>query len=204
MSNEEVAISSKEHAYRGYVKVDTYRLRHKIFDDEWSGEMERQVVERGHAVAVLPFDPIRKELVLIEQFRIGAFTSPGFQPFQIECVAGMIEEGQTAEEAAYRETLEETGLEAEALLPMVSYLSSPGVISEALTLFLGKVDATDAGGIFGVDREDEHIHAFSIPLEDALELLETGAIENGMTVIALQWLQLNQHKIPPEWAQAQG
>ena len=204
MSNEEVAISSKEHAYRGYVKVDTYRLRHKISDGEWSGEMERQVVERGHAVAVLPFDPIRKELVLIEQFRIGAFTSPGFQPFQIECVAGMIEEGQTAEEAAYRETLEETGLEADALLPMVSYLSSPGVISEALTLFLGKVDATDAGGIFGVDHEDEHIHAFPVPLEDALELLETGAIENGMTVIALQWLQLNQHKIPPEWAQAQG
>ena len=204
MSNEEVAISSKEHAYRGYVKVDTYRLRHKISNDEWSGEMERQVVERGHAVAVLPFDPIRKELVLIEQFRIGAFTSPGFQPFQIECVAGMIEEGQTAEEAAYRETLEETGLEADALLPMVSYLSSPGVISEALTLFLGKVDATDAGGIFGVDHEDEHIHAFPVPLEDALGLLETGAIENGMTVIALQWLQLNQHKIPPEWAQAQG
>ena len=204
MSNEEVAISSKEHAYRGYVKVDTYRLRHKISDDEWSGEMQRQVVERGHAVAVLPFDPIRKELVLIEQFRIGAFTSPGFQPFQIECVAGMIEEGQTAEEAAYRETLEETGLEADALLPMVSYLSSPGVISEALTLFLGKVDATDAGGIFGVDHEDEHIHAFPVPLEDALELLETGAIENGMTVIALQWLKLNQHKIPPDWAQAQG
>ncbi len=202
MSNENVAVSSKERSYRGYVKVDTYRLRHKISDDRWSGEMERQVVERGHAVAVLPYDPIRQELVLIEQFRIGAFTSPGFRPYQIECVAGIIEEGQTAEETAYRETLEETGLEAGALLPMVSYLSSPGVISEALTLFLGKVDATDAGGIFGVGHEDEHIRVFPVPLEDAFELLETGAIKNGMTVIALQWLKLNRHKIPPEWAEA--
>jgi len=105
----QVEVQTRTTPYRGYMRLDIYKLRHQVFDRGWSEEVSREVLERGHAVAVLPYDPGRDEVVLLEQFRIGAYTAPSMSPWQIECVAGMIEPYQTAEQAAVRETEEEAG-----------------------------------------------------------------------------------------------
>jgi len=91
MSGEQVQVSARSTPYRGYMRLDVYRLRHHDFNGGWSEDLSREVLERGDAVGVLPYDPDRDEVVLIEQFRIGGYTSPVTSPWQIECVAGMIE-----------------------------------------------------------------------------------------------------------------
>ena len=116
-----------------HFRIDRYRLRHKLFEGDWSGEIEREVFERGHAVTVLLFDPDRDKLVFIEQFRPGAYAalaSPWFDngasPWLIECVAGIIEPGESPEDVARREAIEEADCEVSDIVPVCHYLLSPG------------------------------------------------------------------------------
>ena len=198
MTDRKIEILSKETAFQGYFRIDRYRLRHALHQGGMSGEIVREVFERGHATAVLPFDPQRDEIVLIEQFRIGAHAA-GTDPWLTEIVAGIIEEGETAQEVAARETLEETGLEVRDLLPIADYLVSPGGTSEHVTLFLGRVDATNGEGIHGLDHEEEDIRVFTMPFGEVEEILSTGKVGNAMTLIALQWLRLHHDEIVNEW-----
>lgn len=199
MTDQDVEVIERTSPYRGYCRVDAYRLRHKVFDRGWTDEMTREVVERGHAVAVLPYDPERDEVVLIEQFRIGAYAAPDMPVWQIECVAGIIENGQTPEHAAIRELKEEADLQVQELKPVHAYLSSPGVTSETIRLFVARVDADGAGGIHGLHHEHEFIRAFVCPAEEAFDMVSRGEIGNSMTLIALQWLRIHRERLRAEW-----
>ena len=197
----QVEVQTRTTPYRGYMRLDIYKLRHQVFDRGWSEEVSREVLERGHAVAVLPYDPGRDEVVLLEQFRIGAYTAPSMSPWQIECVAGMIEPYQTAEQAAVRETEEEAGAAILELEPVHTYLSSPGCTSETIQMFCGRVEADGIGGVFGLAHEGEYIRVFVVPAEEAFRLLDAGRIENGMTIIALQWLRQNRARLREKWGE---
>lgn len=194
-----VQVLSRTTPYRGYMRIDIYKLRHQVFDRGWSDEISREVLERGHAVAVLPYDPARDEVVLLEQFRVGAYTAPEMSPWQIECVAGMIEPHQTSEHAAERETQEETGAVILELEPVHAYLSSPGCTSETITMYCGRIDADGIGGVFGLAHEGEYMRVFSVSSEEAFRLLDTGRVENGMTIIALQWLRHHRARLREKW-----
>ncbi len=194
----DVEVIKREDVYQGYLKVRRYRLRHRLFGGGWSDEMTREVMERAHAVAVLPYDPVRDEVVLIEQFRLGMFDD-GHDPWSIECVAGLIEAGESLEDVARREVEEETGLRAAALHQFHSMYASPGVFSEHVSIFMAQVDASDAGGIFGLDHEHEDIRAFACPLDQALEMLDAGRIRVSHSLIALQWLALHRNEIQERW-----
>jgi ADP-ribose pyrophosphatase len=106
MNADKIEIIKRERAYDGYFKIDRCRLRHRLFSGGTSAEIMREVFERGHAVAVILYDPDRDAVVLIDQFRIGAL-SAGFDPWVTEIVAGIIDPGETPEEVASRETTEE-------------------------------------------------------------------------------------------------
>lgn len=108
-----------------------------------SGEITREIFERGHAAVLLPFDPVRDEVVLVEQIRIAAYDTSE-SPWLLEMVAGMIEAGETVEDVARREALEEAGLEVGRTKPILSYLASPGGTSERLSIPVGEVDASTA------------------------------------------------------------
>ena len=129
-SSDDVDIREKRTVYQGHFRIDRYRLRHRLHEGGWSAEMSREVFERGHAAAVLPYDPIRDEVVLIEQFRVGAYAA-GKSPWLVEIVAGIIDPGETPEEVVRREAREEAGLEVGALERIADYLSSPGGASES-------------------------------------------------------------------------
>ena len=79
--DDDVHLLEHEVCYQGYFRLDRYRLRHRLFDGDWGPEICREVLERGHAAAVLPYDAERDEVVLIEQFRAGAYAR-GDQPWQ--------------------------------------------------------------------------------------------------------------------------
>lgn len=195
-----VEILSSETAYRGFFRLDRYRLRHRTFAGAWSQELSREVFERGHCAALLPYDPSRDEVVLLQQFRLPALTA-GFEPWLIEIVAGVLDrDGETAEQVARRETEEEAGLTPRRLHEVGTYLMSPGGTSESITLYCGEVDATDAGGTYGLDEEGEDIRVFALPAEEAFEKRRNGEISNAIGVIALLWLEINRPSLRRRWA----
>jgi ADP-ribose pyrophosphatase len=191
-------IIGKETGYAGFFRLEKYRLRHTLFAGGWSGEIERELFGRGKCVAVLLYDPERDAVVLIEQFRIGAIGSPE-RAWLVEIVAGAIEEGETAEEVAYREAEEEAGCAIEELIRVMQFYTSPGGYSEMITLFCGKVDSREVGGIHGLDHEDEDILVRAVPFAEAYGMLESGEIESAIPILALQWLALNREKLRSGW-----
>ena len=167
MGPDDIEILNRNRAYDGYVKIDKFRLRHRRFEGDWTDAFDRELVERGHAAAVLPYDPVRDEVVLIEQFRIGAHAG-GHEPWQIEIVAGIIESGEKAEDVARREAVEESGCGIGELIAICEALASPVIMTETIAIYCGRVDATTAGGVHGIAAEHEDIRAFSVAAEKAL------------------------------------
>ena len=197
-AKNDVEIIARETLYRGFFSLDLYRFRHRLFNGEMSAEVRREIFERGHAAVLLPFDPVRDEVVLIEQIRIAAYDTSE-SPWLLELVAGMIEEGETVEDVARREAIEEAGITVGRTKKMMSYLASPGGTSERLSLLAGEVDATTAHGVHGLADENEDIRVHVVSREQAYRWVEEGKIDNAASVIALQWLQLHYQDLRHEW-----
>jgi len=195
---KDVEIIAIETRYKGFFAINAYRFRHRLFNGEMSGEVVREVFERGHAAVLLPYDPVRDEVVLIEQIRLPAIESSA-TPWLLEMVAGMIEEGESVEDVARREALEEAGIVIGRCKPMLSYLASPGGTSERLSIMVGEVDASTATGIHGLETENEDIQVHVVSREQAYRWVEEGAIDNAASVIALQWLALHHESLRKEW-----
>lgn len=195
---QDLEIIDKSTVFQGFFRLERYTLRHKLFNGGWSTPMQREVFERGHAVVVLPYNPQTDELVLIEQFRIGAAATSA-SPWLLEAIAGMVEAGESAEQVAAREVEEEAGLTITELWPMLSYLSSPGGTTERIQLYLGRLTQPVQQGIFGLAEEHEDIKVHLVSLADAIQLLAEQKIDNAATVIALQWLALNVAKVKRSW-----
>ena len=191
-------ILERRRVYDGHFKVDQFRLRHRLFDGGWSGEVTRELFERGHVAAVLPYDPVRDEVILIEQFRVGALEAPG-GPWLLEIVGGVIDEAESPADVARRESLEEAGREILALEPICDYLSSPGGCSERVSLFCGRVDTAGAGGIFGLVDEHEDIRARVLSFADALAEFARQSVSVASLMIAMQWLALNRERLRAAW-----
>jgi len=175
-----------------------YFFRHSLYAGGQSEIIEREMFERGHAVAVIPYDPVTDEVVLIEQIRVGAFCHQT-SPWLIEVVAGIIEQGETADDVARRELAEESGLTAQTMDKVMTFLTSPGATSEQIELYLARVTADEAKDIAGLEQEGEDIRVFSVPVAQAIAALDEGLIINGPTVIAIQWLARHHQKIRQQW-----
>jgi ADP-ribose pyrophosphatase len=163
-----------------------------------SGEVSREVFERGQAGGVLMYDPGRDEVVLIRQFRAGAYVA-GRHPWTWEVVAGIIEEKETAEIMIRRETVEEAGIKVGELIPIQNVMLTPGACSEACQIFLGRIDSSEAGGVFGLAEEHEDILVKVMPFADAYAMVERNEVDNAVGVIALQWLALHRDEVRKRW-----
>lgn len=199
MNPDQVELLDHGTAFQGYFRIDRYHLCHERFAGGMSGAIVREVFERGQVAAVLPLDPQTRRVVLIEQFRAGAYAR-GWHPWLLECVAGVIEDGESAADVARRETTEEAGCVITDLLPIAApFLSSPGACTETVSLFCGRVDAAAVGGIHGLVEEGEDIRVATWTIDEAHGLLESGRIVNAKTIIALQWLALNRERVLRAW-----
>ncbi|MGZ5050232.1 MAG: NUDIX domain-containing protein [Methylobacter sp.] len=196
--DKQFEILSQETVYHGFFRLEKYRLQHTLFGGGWSSEISRELFRRGNCVAVLLYDLDADKIVLIEQFRVGAILKPE-RAWLMEIVAGAIEDGETAEEVAFRESLEEAGCEIQQLLTISEFYTTPGGSSEWITLFCGKVDSSQVGGIHGLDHEDEDILVRAVDFNEAYQMLEKGEIESAIPIIAIQWLALNKQKLKQLW-----
>ena len=206
MSSKEVKIINKSTPFKNYLQVDEYTLKHTLFEGGFSEVIEREVIERGHVGAVLLYDPKLHLFVLTKQFRPAAFAAKGtlwwnddFSPWLVECVAGIIEKGESPEELCYRESLEEANCHVSELHFLYKYFSSPGCLTETVFLYCGRVDASNSGGVYGLKEEGENIHVFTASPEETYQMLEDGLINNSMTMLAVQWFRLNGDNLRHIW-----
>ncbi len=184
--------------YAGFFRLRNLRLRHELFSGRTSNVLVRELVERANAVAVLPYDPLRDEVVLIEQFRTGAINSPQ-GPWIIEIVAGLIEPGEALLDVALREVMEECGCAITDLQKLYEYFASPGGFAEQVSMFVGRVNAANIKGTFGVEEEGEDIHVITMKAEQAFQKLESGEFCSSLPIIALQWLKMNREILREQW-----
>ncbi|MDV5171019.1 ADP-ribose diphosphatase [Photobacterium rosenbergii] len=193
-SRDDVEVIAQEPLYQGFFSMVKYRFRHRLFAGGWSQPLDREMFERGHAAAMLPYDPVTDQVVLVEQFRVGAMAAD-CSPWQLEIVAGIIEPGEQVDDVVRRESVEEAGVEVGLLHKITRYLSSSGGCSETLDIYVGEVDSTTAEGIHGLEEEGEDIKVHVVSREEAYQWVESGKIENAASIIALQWLQLNYTRL---------
>ncbi|MDP6391731.1 MAG: NUDIX domain-containing protein [Arenicellales bacterium] len=194
-----VRLHNRETLYSGFLEVDQYEVSHELFGGGWSKVLEREVMHRKEIAALLPFDPERQEVVLIEQFRVGAWAGDWPHPWLLECIAGVMEAGESAGEVAVREAEEEAGCQVLELELIGRFFTTPGGSSELVNLFCGRIDATGLGGIHGLAHEGENIKASVWSLPDVLALVEDGRVCNAKTLVALQWLALNHPRLTSNW-----
>lgn len=194
----EFEILGRETCYQGFFRMERYRLRHSLFQGGMSETVQRELFERGHAAAVLLYDPQLDAVVLLEQFRVGALQAAG-GPWLLEIVAGMIEQGESAEEVVRREAEEEAGATIQALEFICEYMVSPGGTSETISLYCGQVDSRYLGGVHGLDEEQEDIFVRVVSFDEAWALWQQGQINSASPIIALQWLAMQRDALRRRW-----
>ncbi|WP_144780125.1 NUDIX domain-containing protein [Marinobacter maritimus] len=194
----DVTIEKRETVFQGFFRMDKLWLTHPRFDGRSMPLFTRELFLRGDATCVLPYDPDRDEVVLLEQFRLGAIGRDQ-SPWLLELVAGMNENGENSEEVAQREGQEEAGLSFSKLEKICDYLVSPGGTTEMVYLYCGKVSTESAGGLYGLEDEHEDIRAHVVPADEAISMIRDGRINNAAAIIAIQWLQLNRVRLQAGW-----
>ena len=197
--DDDVEVVEREACFRGFYQLDRLHLRHRLFAGGMGKLISRELFVRHDAVCVLPYDPQRDCVVLIEQFRVGALDK-SLNPWLIELVAGLIDKDEQPEQVARREAVEEAGLELAELWPLTQYYPSPGGSDERVHLYVGRCDSCGAGGVHGLEEEGEDIRVLVWSLDEALAALDDGRIDNAASIIALQWLALNRDKVRERWA----
>jgi ADP-ribose pyrophosphatase len=197
-SPDDVRVLADDRVFDGYFAVQRITLQHRCFAGGWSEPLTREVFERGNAVGVLPYEPASDSLILIEQFRSGSLGDAD-SPWMLELIAGIIDEGETDETVVRREAREEAGCELAELQPIASYYPSAGACSEHVRLFCGRVLSAGVGEVLGLPEEGEDILVHRLSRPEVMELLDSNRINNGHTLIALQWFAIHWEKLRAQW-----
>ena len=182
-------ILNKQNLYSGCVSLNKYEFIHKKHDGKWTDKIQREVFSGAHVSTLLPYDPIRKEIILIQQFRAGVLSRYD-DDYLYEIVAGIIDKGENAEDTAKRECLEETGCAVKIITPIQGYFPAPGSSESFYHLFLGEVKGFDGERVRGLESENENILVKSFKVDHVRDMLKNNQITNGLTLIALQWFFL--------------
>ncbi|QYX57955.1 NUDIX domain-containing protein [Roseovarius sp. SCSIO 43702] len=191
-----IDVRSREVLHEGFYAMRGFDLRHPTFGGGMSDRVRREVFIATDAALVLPYDPVRDRVLLVEQFRMGPFGRGDPRPWMLEPVAGRVDPGETPEHAARREAREEANLDLRYVEPMSSHYCSPGCSTEYFHLFIGLCDLPDeAEGRGGLETEHEDIRTHVLDFEGAMRLLDTGEADNGPLILSLLWLARNRDRL---------
>ncbi|MGB3555577.1 MAG: NUDIX domain-containing protein [Jannaschia sp.] len=193
-----VTVSGVDYPYEGFHRVEEWQIDHPRFDGGRSGSIRRAVSHTTDAATILPYDPVRDRVLLVEQIRLGPLAKGDPQPWMLEPVAGLIDAGETAEATALRELREEAGLEAgaDALRFVARYYPSPGGIAQVFHSYVAICDLPDgSAGMGGLAEEGEDIRGHLVPFDDLLAMLDSGEAANAALILSAQWIALRHGTI---------
>ncbi len=191
--------------YAGFRQMHEYTIRRRLFNGQMSDVFSREVMSEAGTNAcsvVLPYDPVRDKVILIEQFRISAYAAKISAGWTLEPVAGRRDAGETAERAAVREMREEAGATATKIIKIGHYLGNPGGCSEDTTLFICSVDSQQVAAFAGLHTEQEDIRTHILDFDAALEMADSGFIKDANCLLALNWLARHRARLRQEWSAA--
>ena len=194
----DVIIKNQDVVYRGFHNMTAYTLQIPKF---LGGSMivNREILHRPEAVVVIPYDPNLDQVVLIEQFR-AACVEQDQSPWMFEFVAGLMDKkDETIETVGRRELMEEAGLEAKAMHSIASYWVNPGCTDEKVHVLCAHVSAQNASGVFGCPDEQEDTRVLSMPVDDAFQALQQGAMNHSSAWIGMLWLYHNRANLQKQW-----
>ena len=192
---KKVSIEKKRYLLNDFFKVEEAYLSFEQFDGHMSPVVRRLNLERGDSVSVLVFNQTTEKLILVSQFRYATY--PKTDGWTIEAIAGMLDAGETPEQAAKREVDEETGLSIDTFEHIATFYPSPGGSSERIFLYYSEVSGDKAryketGGILS---KGEDVKAVEITLPEALAKIKTGEIVDAKTIIGVYWLGNRQSNV---------
>ncbi|MBL9049386.1 MAG: NUDIX domain-containing protein [Tabrizicola sp.] len=192
----EVAVEGGDYAHAGFFGMEIHRLRHRRFDGTMSPLLTREVFVAGDAVTVLPYDPLRDRVLLIEQMRMGPLGRGDPLPWQLEAIAGRIDPGETPEAAARREAVEEAGLQLGRLEKVAEYYPTPGAVTEYLYSYVALCDLPDSvAGVFGAAEEAEDIKGLLLSFDRLVEVMASGEVGNAPLLLTVLWLQRERARL---------
>ncbi len=203
-SSADVLIDSQLRVWDGRFALDVVDFRQRRFDGAMSAPRRWELLRRGTAAAVLPYDPVRDMVVVIEQFRLPAYAA-GLPGVMTELAAGLTDGTESAEATIRRESVEEMGLELREMERIGTFLLTPGGCDEQCTLFAGRVDVSEVGpdgllGTRGLASEGEDIRVRALPAEVVIAQAVAGAYPNSVATIGLLWFALRRDWLRRRWA----
>ncbi len=188
-ADDALSMTATRHPYLGFFAVEEYDLTVRRFDGDQSALMTRAVFVTGDAVTVLPYDPVRDRVLLIEQFRPGPMARGDPVPWSLEAIAGRIDPGETPQEAGRREAVEEAGLTLGRFWPVANYYPSPAGKTEFLYSFVAEADLPDGtAGLHGLADEAEDIRGHLVSFDDLMRLIASGEVCNAPVILTAFWL----------------
>jgi GDP-mannose pyrophosphatase NudK len=151
----------------------------------------REAYDRGNGATILLYNKEKRTVILTKQFRLPTFINGNADGMLIEACAGLLDK-DNAEDCIRRETEEETGYKVSAVQKIMEVYMSPGSVTEILYFFIAAYAPNmkiHEGG--GIAAEQEDIEVLELPIQEAIEMMQTGAIKDGKTIILLQYVQLH-------------
>jgi len=192
----DVMLDAQATPYARYFGVEEADLRFRRFNGTMSEQVKRAAFVMSDAVTVLPYDPVRDCVMVVEQFRFGPLVRGDLNPWSLEPVAGRIDPGESPEQAVRRETMEEAGLELGDLLLVGGHYPSPGAVSEYLYSYIGLARLTaEQEGVNGLESEAEDIRAHVIAFARLMELVDSGEVQNGPMLLSAHWLARHRDRL---------
>ncbi len=198
MTPDNVEIIERTNAYSGWFAVDIFRLRHTLYRGGMGPEIRRELFRMGDSTCCLPYDPVRDEVVLIEQFRMAPYTAGDSDCWLIETTAGM-NDGDAPADVARKEAMEEAGCTITDLHHVTDIYPSPGSTLSRASLFVGRTSTETIGGVHGLDAEDEDIRVFATPFDEAMRMVDGNEIRVMDAVTILLWLSRHRDRLRLKW-----
>lgn len=193
-------ITERRVVFEGYHHLEIAEMHPQSLRHEgWATPIQREIFHAGECAVVLLYHPESDSILMNEQFRAAPCIMGDENPWLLECCAGVIDEGETPEEAALRESLEETGMPILDLLPIAKVYPSPGTLAEIYHLFCGRIDDPQHGGVFGLEEEGEEIKTHLFPADELIALMDAGKITNAGALMCIQWFARHRVALRARW-----
>ena len=187
---------AKRVVYKGFFSVEEHDLSYRKFNNQQSSILTRSALISSDAVIVLPYDPVNDRILLIEQFRAGPYVKGDENPWVLEPIAGLIDEGETPESAGIREAQEEALLEIKRLELVARSYPSPGISTEFFHQYIGIVELLDSSNLIaGLPSENEDIRSHIFEYEQFFEMIESGKVKVGPLILLGLWLSKNRNRL---------
>ena len=192
---------AKRVVYKGFFSVEEHDLSYRKFNNQQSSILTRSALISSDAVIVLPYDPVNDRILLIEQFRAGPYVKGDENPWVLEPIAGLIDEGETPESAGIREALEEAHLEIKKLELVARSYPSPGISTEFFHQYIGIVELLDSSNLIaGLQSENEDIRSHIFEYEQFFEMIESGKVKVGPLILLGLWLSKNRNRLRKKYS----